>query len=407
LFYGSAYATGKMTLKGPLDDLLIEATLKSSKGTVFHIPLNDSEDGEGNGLLHYIDKDTTIKSINIRQQSALLGFGISMNVTITPDAEIQLVFDENKDDKIVGTGKGILQMELSKQGIFNMYGGIAIEDGEYKFTAVDVFTRKFLLKKGGTITWTGDPLQARMNIQGIYKVRNTSLANLMPTLTEQQIKEVNQNRVPVECVLNLKGNLLSPEIGFDLNLPSNITLAGNNASLIENTLRRLRNEPDLMQQQVVSLMLFGQFVPIGQTQANSQTNVSAGLNNTLSDLISAQASGILSNILPGVAVSAEYQNNVGNQQAIFSASKKFLKERFELQTSVDVINPSARNEIVGQYDLRPDGNLKLRGFNRTAPNPIYNQNITSRGLGLYFRREFDSFNELLKKKNNKMVIPNN
>jgi hypothetical protein len=408
LFYGAAYATGRMSLKGPMEDLLLEATLKSTEGTVFHIPLSDSEDGDGDNLLHFIDKDTTLKSISMKKQSTLLGLGISMNVTVTPDAEIQLVFDETQDDKIIGTGRGILQMNLTKQGVFTMYGEVAIENGAYTFTAIDVFTRKFSLQKGGTITWAGDPLQARLDIQGVYKVRNTSLANLIPSLTQIQKDEVNQKRVPVECILNLKGNLLSPEIGFDINLPDRSTFAGNNASSIENTMRRLRSEPDLMQQQVVSLMLFGQFAPI-QNQSNTQTNVSAGINNTLSDLISAQATNVLSNILPGVSVSVDYQNAVGSisQKAILSASKKFLNDRFELQTSVDVMNTNTNNSIIGQYNLRPDGNLKLRGFNRISPNPIYNQNITSRGIGLYYRKEFDSFSELLKRKNKQLTVPNN
>jgi hypothetical protein len=407
LFYGTAYASGKMSLTGPMSDLLLDATLKSTKGTVFNIPLSSSEDNDGNELLNFINKDSTLKSVNADQESVLLGIGISMNVTVTPDAEIQLVFDEAKEDKIVGSGKGILQMDLTKQGAFSIYGEVAIEDGDYKFTAIDVFTRKFTLKKGGTITWTGDPFQAKMNLQGVYKVKNTSLANIMPNLTKEQQAEVNHQRVPVDCILNLKGNLLSPEIGFDINLPDYSSLTGNNASTIESYLRRLRSEPDLMQQQVVSLMLFGQFVPINP-QVYDKDYFSSSINNTMSDLISAQATNLLASIIPGLSVSADYQYSAAaQQQAILSASKKFLKERFELKTSVDVMNPTINNSFIGQYDLSTDGNLKLRGFNRTAYNPIDSKNITSQGIGLYYRKEFDTFTELFLKKNKKIVVPRN
>ena len=205
LFYGKAFATGRMSLKGPQNDLVLDATVKSGKGTIFSIPLSEDDGTAGNDLIHFISTDTLVKTVAVKKSSKILGLGINMFVTVTPDAEIQLVFDELQDDKIVGTGKGTLKMELTKQGVFSMFGEVAIENGDYKFTAVDVFTRKFLLKKGGTITWTGDPLQARMNIQGIYKVRNTSIADLVTTATDAEKSALQSQRVPVECVLNLRG----------------------------------------------------------------------------------------------------------------------------------------------------------------------------------------------------------
>ena len=413
LFYGKAYATGRMTLTGPQDNLMLEANLKSAKGTLFSIPLSDNADADGDALLNFVDKDTLVKSVNITDKSTLIGLGINMVVTVTPDAQIQLVFDESQDDKIIGTGKGTLRMELTKQGIFSMFGEVAIENGEYKFTAVDVFTRKFLLQKGGTITWTGDPFLARMNIQGIYKVRNTSVADILTAATQDQKEAVKQQRVPVECVLNLKGNLLSPDIGFDLNFPDNTALLGNNVSALENSLRILRNSPEQMQQQVVSLMLFGKFAPIQGGEDNSNS-LNAGINNTLSDLISAQANNLLSRVIPGFDVSADYQTALNAKQtdkAIVTASKKFMNDRLEVQTSFDVLGFSGNNnftgQIMGQYSLRPDGNLKLRGFNRTATNPLYNRNVTSQGIGLYYRREFDSFSDLLRKKQTPVPAPIN
>jgi hypothetical protein len=417
LYYGKAFVTGRMSLTGPQGDLTLEATLKSSKGTVFCIPLSDSDDSDGDGLLNYVDKDTTVRTVNVKRNSQLLGFSMNMFVTITPDAQIQLVFDEQQNDKIIGSGKGTLKMELTRQGTFSMFGGVSIEDGEYKFTAVDVFTRKFLLKRGGTITWTGDPLQATMNIEGVYKVRNTSVADIITTATPQEKAEIRQQRVPVECILYLRGKLLNPDISFDLNFPDNKgTLGTTNASALESSLRKLRSEPELMQQQVVSLMLFGRFAPntgLGQAATNNSGTINSELNNTVSDLISAQASGLISKIIPGFDVSADFQaaNASQSQQSrtILTASKKFLNERLELQTSFDVERAGNNNNFTGQYSITPDGNLKLIGYNRTSTtsDPLnYSKNITTQGIGLYYRKEFDKFNEFLWKKNKKVTVPN-
>ncbi len=407
LFYGKAYATGKLSITGPQDDLMLEATLKSTKGTVFNIPLSESQDEDGDALLNFVNKDTTLKSVNMQDKSSLIGFRMNMFVTITPDAQIQLVFDETQDDKIIGTGQGALQMELTKQGNFNIYGDVTIEDGEYKFTAIDIFTRKFTLKRGGSIIWTGDPLQAKMNIQGLYKIRSADVSKLLPS------SDSTRKLVAVECLLNLKGYLTAPEIGFDLNFPdNNNALLGNNASALENTLRRLRNEPDLMQQQVVSLMLFNTFVSMqGVTQQNP--DIASEINNTLSSLISAQTNSILGKVAPGLNVSTDYrlpdEKAGAGAQAYFSASKRFLNDKFELRASIDMLNTGTSN-ITGQYNLRPDGNLKLIGFNRSAKSVIntgYTQNVNSQGVGLYYRKEFDSFSELLRKKQKQIIIPNN
>lgn len=414
LFYGKAFVTGRMSLKGRQGDLMLDANLKSTKGTVFSIPLSEGGDDDGNGLINFVSTDTLVKTINVKKASKLLGLGISMFVTVTPDAEIQIVFDEVQDDKIIGSGRGTLKMELTKQGLFSIFGEVAIESGEYKFTAMDVFTRKFLLKKGGTITWLGDPLQARMNIQGIYKVRSTSIAPIVPDAP-------TTTRVPVECVLNLKGNLLNPNIAFDLSFPDNNALIGTSASSLENSLSRLRAEPELMQQQVVSLMLFGRFAnSTGLAAAGGNSDINAGINNTVSDLISAQANTLISKVLPGFDVSADIQTAEGGSdksRTTFTATQKLLGERLELQTSfsLDGTQSSGNSNVMGQYNITRDGNLKFRAYNRTSSaSAIYsgtqtglstNQNIVTQGIGLYYRKEFDKFNELFKRKNAKVVVP--
>lgn len=415
LFYGKAYATGRMSLKGLQGDLMLDANLKSAKGTVFCIPVSEGGDADGNGLINFVSTDTLVKTINVKKNSKLLGLGISMFVTVTPDAEIQIVFDEMQEDKIIGSGRGTLKMELTKQGTFSIFGEVTIEDGEYKFTAMDVFTRKFLLQKGGTITWIGDPLQARMNIQGIYKVRRTPITPIVPEADPT-------NQVPVECVLNLKGNLLNPEIGFDLNFPDNNALIGTSASSLENGLRRLRAEPELMQQQVVSLMLFGRFAPTtGLATATGNSNINSGINNTVSDLISAQASNLISKVIPGFDLSADIQtangNDVQKSRTIVTASKKLFNERLEFQTTISLDGGQAfgNSNIMGQYNITRDGNLKFRAYNRSSSSSgiysgtqtatTYNQSIITQGVGLYYRKEFDKFNELFKRKTAKIVVP--
>ena len=63
LFYGKGYVTGRMTLTGPQDNLMLDANLKSAKGTLFSIPLSDDSDADGDALLNFVNKDTLITSL--------------------------------------------------------------------------------------------------------------------------------------------------------------------------------------------------------------------------------------------------------------------------------------------------------------------------------------------------------
>lgn len=403
LFYGKAFASGNVSVTGPVDDLLLSGRLRTENNTIIYLPISSGSEIADAGFVHFVNKDTNaIKEIDTRINT-LSGFAMALTIDVTPNAEFQMIIDPINDDKITGNGAGIIKMELTKQGAFNMYGTIDIERGEYKLTAANFFTRRFSIDKGSKIAWTGDPLEAQMNIRAIYKVRKTSVANIVATATDEERRLLNSQRVPVNCILMLDGSMLRPNIEFDINFPQMEGVIGtNNVSTIENSLRTLRNNPDLMNEQVVSLLLFGQFVPLtGMQTANNQTNLTSGINNTVSDLISAQANNLIGRIVPGLDFNVDIQTGAPGQQAmyVFSASKKFFDDRLEVQGSYDP--QFFNNNFLTQYSLTRTGNIRVRVFSRntTTVDGIYNRNTITQGFGLYYRKEFDNFSQIFNRKN--------
>ncbi|MCE2786841.1 MAG: translocation/assembly module TamB domain-containing protein [Bacteroidota bacterium] len=391
LFYGIAYASGNIHLSGPQTELMLDGNLKTEKGTVFNIPLTQGENDEST-LISFVNRDTNITIENMVKPVKLFGFMMNMIVNITPDAEINIVFDEFKGDKISGAGDGMLKMEMTKQGLFNMFGEVKISNGEYKFTALDFFTKKFNLKKGSAITWSGDPLQARLDITGAYNVRRTSVANILTTVSDEQRKEAQNQRVPAECLMYIKGSLQEPQYKFDLAFTEvRGILSSSTVNALESSLNSLRAEPQQMEQQVINLILFGNFLPLGGSQQFAgNSSLASGLNNTLSDIASAQASNFLDQVIPGLDVNIDLsRNDQQNFQAIISASKKLLDDRLEVQGSLNSVNNN--NNLMTQYNLTKEGNLKLRAYSRSITDPIYNRPINTQGLGLFYRKEFDSF----------------
>jgi hypothetical protein len=59
---------------------------------------------------------------------------------------------------------------------------------------------------------------------------------------------------------------------------------------------------------------------------------------------------------------------------------------------------NSQNNILAQYNISNNGNIKARVFNRFTTDPIFNRNITTQGIGLYYRKEFDGLKDLFIKK---------
>lgn len=394
LFYGVAYADGGLTLTGPIDDLLFDAEFTVKKESVVNIPLANSYGDNEDGLIRFVNKDSTRVFSSYKKSGSLTGFSIKCLLHATKDAELNIVMDEQQNDRIRGRGEGDVLIELTNSGQFNMYGEVEVNEGDYNFTAMNLFTKKFTLKPGGKINWTGDPFEGQMNITGVYNVR-TSVADIIASATSDERERLKQQRVPVECLLYVKGSLLNPDIKFDLNVNDvNGTLTGSTVSELQNSLRIWRNENELMTQQVVSLMLFGRFAPTNIQNSSNNTAISAGVSNTLSGFVSSQATGLIQRIIPGFDLNIDYHTGTESMRSrqIVSGTKRMFDNRLEIQASFDPIN--TYQNFLTQYNLSKDGRLKAKAFSRAQLDPIYNRNINTNGIGLYYRKEFDKLSEI-------------
>lgn len=189
--------------------------------------------------------------------------------------------------------------------------------------------------------------------------------------------------------------MLNPDIKFDLNVNDvNGTLTGSTVSELQNSLRIWRNENELMTQQVVSLMLFGRFAPTNIQNSSNNTAISAGVSNTLSGFVSSQATGLIQRIIPGFDLNIDYHTGTESMRSrqIVSGTKRMFDNRLEIQASFDPIN--TYQNFLTQYNLSKDGRLKAKAFSRAQLDPIYNRNINTNGIGLYYRKEFDKLSEI-------------
>jgi hypothetical protein len=144
------------------------------------------------------------------------------------------------------------------------------------------------------------------------------------------------------------------------------------------------------------LLISGSFVPINSSSNSSSSNIG---NQTISDLISRQAAGLIGKAIPNLDVSMDVitaSDPARGRTYVLSASKRFLDNRLELQTSVALDN--TQSNVSATYQLNKNKPTKVKVFNKSGFEAIYNRNVVTSGLGLYYRKEFDDLNELFEKK---------
>lgn len=394
-YFGKAYATGLIKFRGDLNKLIIDVDAKTEAGTQFNIPLSLPEEISESGFIRFVSKGSNTVVAKEQYKVDLTGIQMSLNLEVTPNAEVLMIFDKKIGDIISGTGSGIIKMDISSLGDFTMYGNYIISKGSYLFTLKNVINKKFKISEGGTINWNGDPFEADINLEAVYKLR-TSLNEILPS-------DSSKRRVPVDCVLKMSDKLLNPTIKFDIKLPQSDERIQNDVKAAINT----DNEAEL-NKQMFSLLMLGRFFPPNETVSSS----SLGLSQNTSELLSSQLSNWLSQsnefVTLGVNVRAGDQAATNEWQATMST--QLFQQRLSIDGNVGVANnPSSASNLVGdmsvEYKVTTDGKLRLRAF--TQSNDYTNLTTIApytQGIGVFYREDFDTFGELFKNYGNKLMF---
>lgn len=400
LFYGTAYADGSCLIRGDLYDVDFKIRAKSKKGTHLYLPLDYSEENVTAGFVKFTAFSNKWDNDNAAENETRGGYTMDFNLELTKDAEVWLIFDEQLGDIIKGSGAGNIKMEMNSEGAFYMYGDYIIDNGKYQYTALNFFSKEFNIEKGSKLQWDGDPYQARIDITALKREMAAPYDLMAAYSNDQAMLEQMRSNVPVDCKLELTGLLLNPEIRFDFEI-SDLGGTPNSAMAAQfNTIiQQIKTDADEVNRQVFSLLVLGTFIPPTFGESNANTTALTGVQNTyrnsVSDLISNQLSNWISQIDPKWQVGLNWQA-AGEQTArelIVSVKRKFLNERLEFAGSVDAgssYNYTPYNLNL-RYNISSDGRFMVHGFTRQVNDPTLGNitNITTTGVGLYYRKQFD------------------
>ena len=285
------------------------------------------------------------------------------------------------------------------------------------------------------IQWTGDPYDADINVQMIYIADNIQFNDLKsPTIVGASTTK--NYRGPVWVVATLKDKLMHPTINFELQLPPNSEIR-NDANAYY-TLLLINSEPSELNKQVAFLLVFNSFGPLSSSGVAYTANdaVSGIFVSSISSYISGALSNQFSNYFQRVfkdkSIRVNFNTALYNGTALeangstapgsgstsdydrtnlnLSVIKSFLNERltFTVGSALDfgITTQQAATaavqflpNFIAEWKLTENGRVVLTFFYRDSYNYLQvNHPINSSGTSISYRREFDSLDELLKKK---------
>ncbi len=403
VYYGKGYATGMVNIFGYTDNLEITVDLDTKKGTKINIPMYGvGEIDDSENFIVFIDKDTTIDVTEPKID--FTGVDLDLNFNVTPDAEVKIIFNEELEDEITAHGQGDLSINLNNIGDITMDGIYTVTDGVYDFS-MGLVKQKFYIQEGGSISWSGDPYNAILDLKTYYRVN----ANIATVQGGQLSSSSSSSHQEILCYLNLKESLIKPAIDFNIEAPR--------ASDVEKSiLTQINSDQAELNRQFFSLLLWKRFQPMA---GNISTDGSAAL-----DLVTNQINALLSK------VSTDYKLNVnldtdrltGDNTYEFGVTKGFLDDRLILSGSFGVENQTLedaedQSSIIGdvrlEYLLNESGTFRVNIFNESNDKSIIqdqDQGPFTQGAGLHYQEDFNNvkdfkviqyFLDVFRKKKNK------
>ena len=387
-YYGTAFIDGSATIKGPTNNLFIKVDAKSEKGTAVKIPINNAESVSDNVFIHFVTEKEkyNIKNGIVENTRNYNGLELEFDFDITPDAEVEVILDRNTGHGMKGKGFGSLLFKINTLGKFNMWGDFQAYEGTYNFKYGGLIDKKFAVKKGGSISWEGNPMKAQLNLEAIYK----TTANPAVLLDNSSFN----SKVPVEVVIGLRGDLTSPEPDFNIEFPTVSTV-------LKSEIQYKLNDKDVRQTQALYLLSSGGFL---SSEGVNQSDFSGSLFETASSILG----GIIRSDDEKFKVGLNFigaDRRLGKEtdgRFVATISSK-INERITINGKLGVpfggINESA---IVGDvevlYRVNQDGTLNLRLFNKENDINYVGQGIGyTQGLGVSYEVDFDTFKELANK----------
>lgn len=407
VFYGTVYATGRVGLWGKPGELHVDVNVRPEEHTTLVYNASSPETVTDNQFINFVSCDS-VKTDTISptltptpqpgiyaREAPVADMHINFNLDITPDATIKILMDARAGDYISLYGHSNLQATYYNKGQFRMYGSYRIDHGMYKLSLQNVIRKDFQIRSGSTLTFGGPPYEADLNLQAVHTVPSVSLNDLSSRAM------FNQSNVRVNCIMNITGKALKPQISFDFDLP--------NVNEDEKQMvRSLISTEEEKNMQIIYLLGIGRFYTYDYTNTE-QSQSSVAMKSLLSSTLSGQLNQMLSSIVGNSNWSIGTNLSTGevgwsDMDVEGLLSGRLLNNRLLINGNFGYRDNSMTNNsnFIGDFDLQwlltKNGNISLKAYSATNDRYFTKSSLTTQGIGLQLKKDFISWKDLFRRK---------
>ena len=423
VFYGKLSLDADVKLKGDLESPKLSADIKinSSSDLTYALPGSELQLVTSEGIVEFLDPSQLNDSLlNLRGDyltdsiiSKLTGLDLTLNLEIDPEAKFTVDIDPKSGDFLTVSGSAKVNIAADANGKQTLTGIYEVKNGVYQLSFYGLVKKTFTIAPGSSITWSGRPMDADLDITAEYEVRTSSVslvANETASMSDAEKQSFNQ-RLPYMVKLNINGFLAEPEISFNIDLPERYLVT---YPLVATKLAMLNSEEmtQELNKQVFALLVTGSFMadnPLSSTSSSPTNIASTAARNSVNGILADQLNNISSKYISGVDVNfgltsyEDYEQGSGDirTEMDIQVSKKLFNDRitveamgsFDLEGDKNKSAGSSSKTMTGEfaviYQLTESGEYKLRAYYEDAYD-LFDGDISYSGIALIFEKEFDT-----------------
>jgi hypothetical protein len=255
-------------------------------------------------------------------------------------------------------------------------------------------------------------------VTAVY-IANTAPIDLVQGQIESENQTIYKQKLPFEVDLKLAGQILQPQISFDVVLPKDQSyqVSSTVTSTVRTKLAQLREEPNEMNKQVFALLLLNRFVGEDPfSSSGGSTSAKFVAMQSASRLLSEQLNNLTNNLIPGVDVNADVATTqdytTGKEQdrtdLNVGLTKRLLNDRLSVTVGSDfqLQGPEQTNRqqnglagnISINYKLTKDGRYEVRVYRKNDYTGELEGYVIETGIGFIVSVDYNKFKQIFMSK---------
>ena len=391
-FYGNIFATGNVSITGPVNSILLSVDAVTAKQGQLHIPVSGlGTSTSRTNLLKFKEPEKKIYidpymammrriEINEAQES---DFRVNLRVNASQDVEAFVEIDKATGNVLSGRGNGLVELEIGDD-LFNINGEYTLTGGNYRFAALGLVSKDFQIQPDSKITFGGDIMESTLDITAEYATK-ASLGTLLADSTSVG------NRRDIICELGITDKLKNPRLSFNIEIPDL-------DPMIKSRVESALSTEDKVQKQFLSLLVTNNFLP------EEQSGIVNNSSSLVTEAIANQLNNIFEKLDIPVDLGLKYQSNDrGTDIFDVAVSTQLFNNRVVVNGNIGnkQTGTSAQTDVVGDLDIEikidRSGSVRLNIFSHSADQYTnYLDNSQRNGVGLTYQTEFNNFGQFVR-----------